>query len=837
MADYLWDSMSQVQRDTLINEQTLVEQDHIERLFSPIDDTFAYEDAVQDQALTQMMDPFADALQMTIDHYLGQGRPRLPEWIEPVCRLGIYRTAYFAVRQLVNLFTDQVFAAKRKDKFAWEEATSQTFSQRVSEDCWEAMAYMAARSMAPEFHREQSKYFRNWDSRRRKAFAKKIDALNKWKFRQKVTFGDAMLEIAKQVNLVELATFTRRDRGRKNDKVTIIRMTEDVAKLIEQLSTDTMAWLCPTRYPMVCRPLDISPDDLGGWRTEDMRKRATNITGAEAAIVDPDAEDDALVRSAPADRHSDASRKTINSLQRTEWRVNRRVLQVMADFWTADTPVGRIPSRSNEKELIGRCTSSDPEEIKAHKRRLSEAHSTWARQESKRLMFQRLHDCAWRYVDRTLWHAYFCDFRGRFYSDSAYLNPQGCDLNKALICYASPYKVSKKGIYWLMVALANEFGYDKDTFDGRVQWVKDRMDLWQAIDADPYGTVTEWEDDAKMKNASFLRIARVFDLMEAIRTGWSSMPVNLDGSCNGVQHWAALTRDLDVAEKVNLIATPSPQDLYQFVADGCQELCESAPNPWRIEFLEHWEGSFPRKVCKRSVMCDPYGITNHSVKTYVRQEGHVDWVPKENRSAATSELGALICEAKEKQMRFINHGKAFVTMLVGWYCGESDSAFWWYSPNGFKAVNFYPVNSKVEVSLHVYDKNFEKRYNVQRTYAVRTDQINANKAAQAMPPNWVHSVDGAHMSLTVNAMIDVGITQLSFIHDSFGCPAEDVPTMRSIIVEKFHEIHVHDQLDALAEGAQATLGRRIPADHPIWQHVQRGDWKPGQILESEYAFG
>lgn len=47
----------------------------------------------------------------------------------------------------------------------------------------------------------------------------------------------------------------------------------------------------------------------------------------------------------------------------------------------------------------------------------------------------------------------------------------------------------------------------------------------------------------------------------------SHFPVHQDGSCNGLQHYAALGRDLRGAKSVNLTSMDYPQDLYSDVVE------------------------------------------------------------------------------------------------------------------------------------------------------------------------------------------------------------------------------------------------------------------------------
>lgn len=51
----------------------------------------------------------------------------------------------------------------------------------------------------------------------------------------------------------------------------------------------------------------------------------------------------------------------------------------------------------------------------------------------------------------------------------------------------------------------------------------------------------------------------------------SRLPIHQDGSCNGLQHYAALGRDEDGAKEVNLLFAEKPADIYSSVAQRFSE--------------------------------------------------------------------------------------------------------------------------------------------------------------------------------------------------------------------------------------------------------------------------
>lgn len=92
----------------------------------------------------------------------------------------------------------------------------------------------------------------------------------------------------------------------------------------------------------------------------------------------------------------------------------------------------------------------------------------------------------------------------------------------------------------------------------------------------------------------------------------SRLPVHQDGSCNGLQHYAALGGDVDGATSVNLKDSEIPQDVYSRVAHTVIKLVEDdMANPGRkdhhVAKLVH--GKIDRKVVKQTVMTNVYGVT------------------------------------------------------------------------------------------------------------------------------------------------------------------------------------------------------------------------------------
>lgn len=80
----------------------------------------------------------------------------------------------------------------------------------------------------------------------------------------------------------------------------------------------------------------------------------------------------------------------------------------------------------------------------------------------------------------------------------------------------------------------------------------------------------------------------------------SDLPVHQDGTCNGLQHYAALGGDARGAQQVNLSVTDKPSDVYTYVAEMVQEAMKediAKGNKWAIIL----DGKIARKVVKQTV--------------------------------------------------------------------------------------------------------------------------------------------------------------------------------------------------------------------------------------------
>ncbi|MGB1606038.1 MAG: DNA-directed RNA polymerase, partial [Promethearchaeia archaeon] len=180
------------------------------------------------------------------------------------------------------------------------------------------------------------------------------------------------------------------------------------------------------------------------------------------------------------------------------------------------------------------------------------------------------------------------DFRGRAYPIPPHLNHLGSDICRGLLKFAEKKPLGAKGLYWLKVHLANLFGINKVSFDDRVAWTDQRLHMIHLAAEQPLSEAArEWWLRA---DEPWQALASCMELSEAIQSGspetfLSNLPVHQDGSCNGLQHYAAMGLDVIGGEQVNLTPGDKPSDPYttvcnrviQVIQTGACILCCAEP--------------------------------------------------------------------------------------------------------------------------------------------------------------------------------------------------------------------------------------------------------------------
>lgn len=509
-------------------------------------------------------------------------------------------------------------------------------------------------------------------------------------------------------------------------------------------------------------------------------------------------------------------------------------------------------------------------------------------------------DIAKRFLNKTFYHLYYLDFRGRKYPATAYLHEQGSDLAKGLLLRADKKKIGEQGFFWLCISIANNWAgacgrddgrkSDKIPLKDRYKWVLDNEEIFLSYADNPkvnrgwMSAECPWQFLAACNE---LYKFRIWQLNKEVidEYGYEShLECYIDGSNNGSQHLSALTKDEITAPHVNLTPSYLPGDLYTYVAEHVwKHLDETVQNlspeyikraeiiidtlldlktqisqapqksERRAELIEQilefrkehnkeiidiapifwWkirDKKDQRKICKRNIMTLPYGGTPYGLGNQqiddAKKHGIDQLLGMEHRWG--SFMGRAIYEdckvSLARPMQLLS-----VFENAGKIAEENGEFLSWTVPiTNFPVVQNYTEGTVKRVYIQYGPPLGEK---TTTGYYENTLQLHIcflehpkpskRKQSQGASPNAIHSLDAAHLMLTVNNC-NFPITT---IHDSYGCLLGDMPELYKIVRESFVELYNSDPLIVIMERIKGDISQ-----------IEFGNLDINLITESEYAF-
>lgn len=648
-----------------------------------------------------------------------------------------------------------------------------------------------------------------------------------WTAIEKVDVGVRLLDIV-LVNTDLLTKVTLKSNGKTK---TMLQPTDEAKAWVAE-HEELSRFLFPDRSPCIIEPDKWTGLQQGGYYSPQLRSSTPMVkTGSVAQKKALAKADLGLVQDA------------LNGVQAVEWEVNTEVLEVMRAAWAQNLSIGMpgsekmTPEPSPVSHVEGtELTPAQVAQLDEWKLYATEVYTQEKERVSKSFQVTRIIRMANEYAQHSrFWYVWYADFRGRLYTATAGFSPQGPDVAKGLLRFYRGKALGERGWYWLRVHLANRYGYDKEHYDERVRWVDERHDMLMAAAAAPLDNLDVWKDADK----PWQFLAALFEYRGAVAARSmghdyvSRIPIGLDGSCNGLQHFSAMLRDPVGGRATNLVPAGKPSDIYSEVAKVCHtNLSTLASLPEAPAVLTSWTdfatkygaGSIPRYMAKRPVMTLPYGATRQSCTRYIHQS-----IIETDRTFFDANFAAAVALTP---VLWNSIGQVVVAArdAMDWLqqsataMNRGNEPIQWTTPDGFPVVQ-----DMKKVETYKIETQLAGRFQIR--VGTKTDELDKAAQRNGISPNFVHSQDGNHLRATVRKANERGIYSLAVIHDDYGTHAADTDALHECIREAFVEQYTsHDPL-ADFKRQQEETGIELP-DLPAY-----GSLDIEQVKASPYFFG
>lgn len=548
----------------------------------------------------------------------------------------------------------------------------------------------------------------------------------------------------------------------------------------------------------------------------------------------------------------------VGALGRTAWRVCGPMLDFQAEAFNRDWtevgvpvrdpiplppfPNGEIPgdSREERREQIRRNRELDPDKTLDWKMDAREVFNRNKENRSDRENFHRCNAVATRFRDRKkVYLPHQLCSRGRAYPIPQYWNHHNSDTSRSLMEFGSEFEMTPDGLEWLKIHTANCFGIDKVSYDARVDWVDGHLDDILASAQDPHAN-TWWTTGDKKTRLQFLQACMA--LADPHGAG-TRLPVQMDGTANGMQHYALLGRDPQAAVQVNVLPGPEPADLYSVVERATEErVNHDASRDWTFQHgmyrrmgeepvprvmdgrkvAELAQEALCRNLVKQPVMTDVYGVTMVGARSQIFKHEILDGmkIDKADRFMLSAYLARLVLGAIADVAPKVREIQAWLTMIADEYVKDGEPVRW-TSPIGLPCVQSYrlPHTEDVQTIMQTVTLGFDDA----------GKPVRKKKQKNAFAPNYIHSIDAAHMMMTAIACEREGIP-FGMVHDSYWTVPMHAARLAVILREQAVKLHERPLLLELHAETERNLKRSIkPPPEP-------GDLDISCLMGSKYFF-
>ena len=613
---------------------------------------------------------------------------------------------------------------------------------------------------------------------------------------------------------------------RSGKRVGVVRLN---AALTEKMSQSPVGSALAKHLPMVCEPKPWVGFKEGGFLEH--TTKAVRFHEIDRYAM-------RYARTAAANGDMFQVFAGLDALGKTAWKVNRAVFDVMAEAWNTGEAIASIPPEKPDLEQPPEPSSSEMKEHIAWIKLVQEIENKRRGLVSDRCFQNFQMEVARSFIHERFYFPHNVDFRGRAYPMAPFLNHMGADNCRGLLQFADGKELGERGLWWLKIHLANKFGYDKASFQERFFFVEEHLpDILDSAN-NAMGGRRWWlqAEDPWQCLATCIELRDALQLPDPTKFR-SGLPIHQDGSCNGLQHYAALGGDTAGAKQVNLQPGDRPSDIYTAVAEivKAEVKAEAAGGNSLAQALDQ---HISRKVVKQTVMTNVYGVTFIGAKRQVRkqlEDLNLQFAASDDsrnwnlESASTyiarkifttlasmfngahdiqhwfGECASKICQSVSpgqikrlgqarhespapsvyKRQSKLSKKKIELTTFI--------TPVMWTTPLKMPVCQPYRKESVVTLTTHLQRVSLHKQ-----GFANTIDRA---RQCQGFPPNFIHSLDGTHMFLTALKCQELGLTFAS-VHDSFWTHAADIDTMNTVTRDAFIRMHSEDIISRLASEFQ-----------------------------------
>ncbi len=700
-------------------------------------------------------------------------------------------------------------------------------------------------------------------------------------------------------NLVEVRSIkTSNDPDKEKWPSNVITLTEEASEQLEK-HNEYLDGLTSLFSPMTAPPIDW-PSVMSPY----LDPRTSFLVPMVKKMWSPEQKAD--IQKAIDKGSMDGCIEALNSIQAVPYTINEYIIAAVR--WTAGYPEEGDGEREAMRAKVGKFPNlkkvDEPDKPNNWEDLSRQQKAEWHRDSDKakrlnnevkglaRVMSNTLADCK-DLRGHNFYMPHQFDKRGRIYHTSTF-GHHNTDYIRAMFLFANKTEVTGDNQPYLELQLANSWGnkVDKRSLEGRQDWVDKNYEAIYASGKDFKANVDFWTqaDEPFQFLAACHEYANTVDATEKGEAYYSGLPIALDATQSGIQHYAASLLHEGDGALVNLTDQDMPNDVYE----ACMVKAQAAIDQDIIDFkkdapiseedtdeekerklkrqkrLKAAEtlnslGGLTRKIVKRNVMTWAYSSRQYGLARQLRSDWLSDYTAEVDRGerdehpfgedegyAASFYIAGKNEKAIKDTVKSASIGMEFFRKCAS-ILAEENKHVSFVTPLGFPMHQYYREERKVKdpktgkwkpdptrQRMYLTDKATGKlKTNAKNCTVEYVDKVNAKQSINAVAPNIIHSMDATHLMLTTLLCQKLGMDDLMVVHDSFATSLGNMDTLTYAVREAF--IALYKDYNLYEDFRQQCAKRlddpeRIARLPDVPKIRETGTLDLNEVMKSNYCF-
>ena len=616
----------------------------------------------------------------------------------------------------------------------------------------------------------------------------------------KVKLGTLLLELIRvSTGIIEF----RLEPDHKGHKKWRVYMTEPYWNFLQNYKKNLLI-MRPVMMPMLTPPQDWTDISTGGYNT--IGTACSTVHWEHWPTLIRDAHPCVL--------------GSMNYLQSIAFCRSLEQIQLQAQVWDLGHEIGKLPCRERMPRPV------DQEFKQQGLGPTAFWHAHWKYKGDQRKNTQRIKfihnlsahaqltksfagvNCA--KPDERFHFVHYVDSRGRIYQRGAQLNYQASDVQRSQLLFdrAAPMRGNERAFYW---AMGDAWGVAKNNYE-REQFMYEKSHLILDTGRAPLDCIGWWENAKDPWR--FVALCREWSRYMEDEAYETRMVFQLDQTCSGYGHVAALLRDKRLAAMTNVIDSGEncAMDLYQTIEDltlhdelyaiasGADEKDANLAAWWITSNLV--DRSLIKETCMPLIYGRSYETMLRILLMAVRD--HCDnWLTQEGYRAQDLSvvLARAIHNVCKKVLPGISNLSKWLRVIGNTYIDAKIPPHW-VTPNGWKVMCFARELEQHDMYLEVSGR----RMRVSCSKEVNVP--NKRKTGAKMCADFIHSQDAAFLQRFVWHWKTYQYPIVT-VHDCVGTSLDKVDLMHAELLDQFNRFYSEDWLELTRQYAEKKTGKRI----------------------------